>query len=87
MVNGKDELATDQLDAVSGGTKVRSTEVETTVPVTKVPTPSGPVPIPYPNTAVKQTHVTVERHRLLSPVELIEPTKTMGCSTHSPRYF
>jgi hypothetical protein len=51
MADGKDELAMDQLDAVSGGTKARLVEVEITKPVTKVPTPSGPVPIPYPNTA------------------------------------
>ena len=51
MVDRNDELATDQLDAVSGGTKARLVEVEITKPVTKVPAPSGPVPIPYPNTA------------------------------------
>jgi hypothetical protein len=51
MVDGKNELATDQLDAVSGGTKVRSAEVDTTISVTKVPAPAGPVPVPYPNTA------------------------------------
>ena len=51
MADGKDELAMDQLDAVSGGTKARLVEVEITKPVTKVPTLSGPVPIPYPNTA------------------------------------
>jgi hypothetical protein len=51
MADGKDELAMDQLDAVSGGTKARLVEVDTSGPVTKVPAPSGPVPIPYPNTA------------------------------------
>ena len=51
MADGKDELATEQLDAVSGGTKARLVEVDTGHPVTKVPAPSGPVPIPYPNTA------------------------------------
>jgi hypothetical protein len=51
MVDGKDELAMDQLDTVAGGTKARLVEVDTTKPVTKVPAPSGPVPIPYPNTA------------------------------------
>jgi hypothetical protein len=51
MVDGKDELAAEQLDAVSGGIKARLVEVDTSHPVTKVPTPSGPVPIPYPNTA------------------------------------
>ena len=50
MVEGKDELAMDKLDAVSGGTKARLVEV-VSKPVTKVPAPSGPVPIPYPNTA------------------------------------
>ena len=50
MVDGKDELATEQLDAVSGGTKARLVEVDTSHPVTRVPAPSGPVPIPYPNT-------------------------------------
>ena len=52
MVDGKDELAMDQLGAVSGGTKARLVEVEKPViDVTKVPSPGGPVPIPYPNTA------------------------------------
>jgi len=54
MVDRKDELAMDQLDAVSGGTKGRLAEGEITKPVTdvtKVPSPGGPVPIPYPNTA------------------------------------
>ena len=51
MVDGKDELAMDQLDTVAGGTKARLVEVDTTKPVTKVPAPSGPVPIPYPNAA------------------------------------
>jgi hypothetical protein len=51
MVDGKDKLAMNQLDAVSGGTKVRSAEVDATISVTKIPAPSGPVPIPYPNTA------------------------------------
>ena len=50
MADGKDELAMDQLDTVSGGNKVRPVEVDTTISVTKVPTPSGPVPVPYPNT-------------------------------------
>lgn len=51
MADGKDELAMDQLDAVSGGTKARLVEVDTSGTVTKVPAPSGPVPIPYPNIA------------------------------------
>jgi hypothetical protein len=50
MADGKDELAMDQLDTVSGGNKVRPVEVDTT-PVTKTPSPGGPVPVPYPNTA------------------------------------
>ena len=54
MADGKDELAMDQLDAVSGGTKARTVEVDTTITVTKVPAPSGPVPIPYPNTATNE---------------------------------
>ena len=37
MVDGKDELAMDQLDAVSGGTKGRLVEVEITKPVTTIP--------------------------------------------------
>jgi hypothetical protein len=51
MADGKDELAMDQLDAVSGGTKARLVEVEITKPVTTVPGAPVPVPIPYPNTA------------------------------------
>jgi hypothetical protein len=51
MVDGKDELAMDQLGAVTGGTKGRLVEVEITKPVTTVPTAPTPVPIPYPNTA------------------------------------
>ena len=51
MVDGKDELAMDQLDAVSGGTKGRLVEVAITKPVTTVPTAPVPVPIPYPNLA------------------------------------
>ena len=51
MVDRKDELAMDQLDAVSGGTKGRLVEVEITKPVATVPTAPAPVPIPYPNTA------------------------------------
>jgi hypothetical protein len=54
MADGKDELATEQLDAVSGGTKARLVEVDTSQPVTKVPAPSGPVPVPYPNTATNK---------------------------------
>jgi hypothetical protein len=50
MADGKDELAMDQLDTVSGGSKARSVDVDAT-PVTKTPSPGGPVPIPYPNTA------------------------------------
>jgi len=50
MVDGKDELAMDQLDAVSGGTKGRLVEVGVTKPVTIVPAAPVPVPIPYPNT-------------------------------------
>jgi hypothetical protein len=54
MVDGKNELATDQLDAVSGGSKARPVEVDTT-PVTKTPSPGGPVPIPYPNTTSSES--------------------------------
>jgi hypothetical protein len=54
MADGRDELATEQLDAVSGGTKARLVEVDTSQPVTKVPAPSGPVPVPYPNTATNK---------------------------------
>ena len=51
MVDGKDELAMDQLDTVAGGTKGRLVEVEITKPATTVPGAPVPVPIPYPNTA------------------------------------
>jgi hypothetical protein len=51
MADSKDELAMDQLDAVSGGTKGRLVEVEITKPVTTVPGAPVPVPIPYPNLA------------------------------------
>jgi hypothetical protein len=50
MVEGKDELAMEQLDTASGGAKARPVEVDIT-PVTKTPSPGGPVAIPYPNTA------------------------------------
>ena len=50
MADGKDELALDQLEAVSGG-KGRLVEVEITKPVTTVPGAPVPVPIPYPNLA------------------------------------
>jgi hypothetical protein len=55
MVDGKDELAMDQLDAASGGTKGRLVEVEITKPVTTVPAAPVPVPVHYPNTANKPT--------------------------------
>jgi hypothetical protein len=51
MADGKDELAMDQLDTASGGTKGRLVEVEVTKPATTVPGAPVPVPIPYPNTA------------------------------------
>ena len=58
MVDGKDELAMDQLGAVSGGTKGRLVEVDITKPVTTVPTAPTSGAYSLSQYGVEQTHVT-----------------------------